>query len=95
MPDAVFTLWWTGLIVTWVVFVPVAIYSLHRTWRAAQSIRSYAADALVAAGGIAAGTAHVTALNATMEVAGQMVASAGEIRKKLDTVANVLIERAG
>jgi hypothetical protein len=35
--------------------VPIAVYSLHRTWRAAQSIRRYAADALQAAASIVDG----------------------------------------
>jgi hypothetical protein len=36
IPDAVYTIWWIGLILTLVVFVPLAVYSLHRTWRSAR-----------------------------------------------------------
>ena len=53
VPDAVYTIWWIGLIVTLVVFVPLAVYSLHRTWRSARSIQRYAAETLQAAAGIA------------------------------------------
>ena len=35
------------------LFVPLAVYSLHRTWRSARSIQRYAAETLRAAGGIA------------------------------------------
>ena len=93
VPEAVYTIWWTGLIVTLVVFVPLAVYSLHRTWRSARSIQRYAAETLQAAGGIARNTANITALDATIAVAGDMLGAAGAVERKLDTVATVLEER--
>lgn len=93
VPDAVYTIWWTGLIVTLVVFVPLAVYSLHRTWRSARSIQRYAAETLRAAGGIARNTANITALEATIAVAGDMLVAAGAAERKLNTVATVLEER--
>ena len=94
MPDAVYTIWWIGLIVTLVVFVPLAVYSLHRTWRSARSIQRYAAETLRAAGSIARNTANIKALDATISVAGDMLGSAGAVERKLDTVATVLEERS-
>ncbi|MBA3970285.1 MAG: hypothetical protein H0X52_09300, partial [Gemmatimonadetes bacterium] len=41
-PPAVYTIWWIGLILTLVVFVPLSVFLLHRTWRAARSIQLYA-----------------------------------------------------
>jgi hypothetical protein len=93
VPQAVYTIWWIGLIATLVVFVPLAVYLLHRTWRAARSIQRYAAEALQAAGGIARNTANVVALDTTIEVAGGMLTAAGAVERKLDTVATVLEER--
>ena len=93
VPNAVYTIWWVGLIVTLVVFVPLAVYSLHRTWRSARSIQRYAAETLRAAGGIARNTANITALDATIAVAGDMLVAAGAAERKLDTVATVLEER--
>jgi hypothetical protein len=93
VPQAVYTIWWIGLMVTLVVFVPLAVYLLHRTWRAARSIQRYAAEALQAAGGIARNTTNIAALNATIEVAGGMLTAAGAVERKLDTVATVLEER--
>lgn len=93
-PSAVYTLWWIGLIVTLVVFVPWAVYLLHRTYLAARSIERYAADALTAAAGIVANTKNVAALDATIGVAGQLLDGAGSVVKKLDTTATVLAERA-
>ena len=94
MPNAVYVLWWIGLIVTLVVFVPLAVYLLHRTWRAARSIQWYAVEALTAAAGIAGNTKYVPALDDTISVAGQMLGVAGGIVNKLDTAATVLAERA-
>lgn len=94
-PDAVFTIWWIGLILTLVLFVPLAVYLLHRTWRAARSIQLYAAEALEAAAGIVANTAHIPALNDTIGVATEMYELAGAVESKLDTTATVLSRRAG
>lgn len=93
-PPAVYTIWWIGLIVTLVVFVPWAVYLLHRTWQAARSIQRYAADALAAAAGILANTRNISALDTTIEAAGEMLGAAGRVVGKLDTVATVLAARA-
>src|SRR6185436_17183313 len=92
VPHAVYTIWWIGLLVTLVVFVPLAVYLLHRTWRAARSIQWYAAEALTAAAGIAGNTKYVPALDDTIGVASQMLGVAGGIVSKLDTAATVLAE---
>lgn len=94
VPNAVYMIWWAGLIVTLVVFVPLAVYLLHRTWQAARSIQRYAAETLVAAGGIARNTANIVALDTTITVAGDMLGAAGAAERKLDTVATVLEERS-
>src|SRR5262245_48267194 len=93
VPDAVYTIWAIGVVVTLVVFVPLAVYLLHRTWRAARSIQRYAAEALVAAGGIAANTRNIVALDGTIEIATEMLAGAGAAERKLDTIASVLEAR--
>jgi hypothetical protein len=94
IPDPVYVIWWIGLVVTLVVFVPLAVYSLHRTWRSARSIQRYAAETLRAAAGIARNTANVKALDATIGVATDMLGGAGAIEKKLSGVAGVLEQRA-
>ena len=94
MPGPVFTIWWVGLIVTLVVFVPMSVYLLHRTWIAARSIRNYAAEALTAAAGIAGNTQNIPALDATIGVGVAMVAVAGKIVGKLEAAATVLAKRA-
>ena len=94
IPDAVYVIWWIGLVFTLLVFVPLAVYSLHRTWRSARSIQRYAAETLQAAAGIARNTANVKALDATIGVATEMLGGAGAIERKLSTIATVLEERA-
>ena len=94
VPDAVYIVWAIGVVLTLVVFVPLAVYLLHRTWRAARSIQRYAGEALVAARGIAANTQQITALDATIEVASEMLDVAGAIERKLNTVATVLENRS-
>lgn len=93
-PTAVYTIWWTALILTFVAFIPLSLYFLHRTWSAARGIQLYAAEALAAAAGIAGNTKHITALDATIGVAGQILSTAGEVAGKLGTVADVLEARA-
>ena len=94
VPSAVYTIWWIGLVMTLVVFVPWAVYLLHRTFLAARSIERYTAEALTAAAGIVANTKNIAALNATIGVAGQLLEGAGSVVSKLDTTATVLAERA-
>ena len=94
MPDAVSTIWWIGLILTLVLFVPLAVYSLHRTWRSARSIQRYAAEALQAAAGIERNTRNIVALDTTIGVATEVLTVAGGVERKLDTIARVLEERS-
>jgi hypothetical protein len=94
IPPVVYTIWWIGLILTLVLFVPLTVYLLHRTWHAARSIERYAAETLQAAAGIAANTQHVPALDATIQTATGMLAAAGSVERKLDAVATVLEQRS-
>lgn len=93
-PSAVYAIWWVALILTFVLFIPLSVYLLHRTWSAARGIQRYAAESLAAAAGIAENTQHISALDATIGVAGQILATAGNVAAKLGTVADVLEERA-
>ena len=94
MPHSVYVVWWIGLGVTLVIFVPLSVYLLHRTWVAARSINRYAAEALTAVAGIAGNTQHIPALDSTIAVGSAMVGVGGQIAAKLDTAATVLAQRA-
>ena len=92
-PPAIFTLWGIALLVTFVVFIPLAVYLLHATYRAARSIDLYARETLVAAAGIAGNTKNIPALDATIGTATEILAAAEAVEAKLDTIASVLEQR--
>lgn len=94
IPPLVFTIWWVGLVLTLVVFVPLAVALLHRLWRSAREIQLYAREALTAAEGIARNTAQVGALDETIAVASAILAGASSIEQKLDAVTGILARRA-
>lgn len=93
-PPDVFTIWTITILLTALVFVPLAVYSLFRLLRAAWSIQRYAKDAVAPAQAIAASTAALPALDDTISVAGEILAAAGNVAAKLDTVASALEARA-
>ncbi len=92
--DAVHTVWAGTLLLVVLVIVPLAIALLHRTLRAAWSIRRYLDEMLVAGAGIAGNTAAVKALDDTLSVAGSMVAVAGNMKSHTGTIASVMANRA-
>ena len=94
LPTAVYAIWWIVLLVVVVVIVPLAIALLHRTLRAALSIRRYLGEMLQAGVGIAGNTGSIGALKDTISVASAMVATAGSIKQHTGTIATVLSERA-
>jgi hypothetical protein len=69
VPTAVFVLWWTALVLTVLVIVPVTLRFLQRTWAAARTIHRYAVDTRVAAQGIAANVAAISALDEAVAAA--------------------------
>ena len=87
-------IWWAGLLITLFVFVPLSVLLLHRLWQVSRSIQLYAAAALEAAGGIAGNTAHIGALDQTIEVASSILATAGSIEQKLGAATGALAQRA-
>lgn len=92
--DAVQTIWLVTLLIVVVVIVPLAIWLLHRTLRAALSIRRYLDEMLAAGVGIAGHIASIKALDDTIGVAGAMVKVAGDIKSHSGTIATVLAARA-
>ena len=87
-------IWWVGLVITLVVFVPVALYGLNRLLQAARSIERYAAETLTAAAGIVGNTKNVAALDVTIRTASHMLDGANSVERKLAIIADVLAERA-
>lgn len=94
LPTAVYAIWWTVLGIVVVVIVPLAVYLLHRTLRAAVSIRRYLEEMLNAGVGIAGNTSSIGALSETLRVAVAMGAVAGNLHEHTGTIATVLSQRA-
>jgi len=94
-PPTVLVLWWIAVGLTVAVVVPLAVYLLHRTWRAARNIRRYSEAALEAGLGIAGNTGRIPALDDTIAGAGPLLERAAAIHELTTTVTRVLRRRAG
>ena len=93
MPQAVLILWTILLVVT-VLLLPLIISLLHKTWSASRNIERYFKEMNEAGGGIAGNTAHISALNDTIQVATTMLGVAGEIDENAATIKGALADRA-
>ena len=94
LPEAVYAIWCTVLLLVVVVIVPLAIALLHRTLRASLSIKRYLAEMLTAGVAIAKNTSSIPALKDTISVGSAMVETAGRLKDKSGTIASVLAARA-
>jgi len=93
MSQAVHVLWTILLVVT-VSLLPLIISLLHKTWRASRSIERYFKEMNEAGVGIAGNTAHISALNDTIQVATTMLGVAGEIDGNAAIINGALADRA-
>ncbi len=93
--SAVEWVWAATLALVVVLIVPLAIALLHRTLRAALSIRRYLDEMLAAGVGIAGNTVSVKALDDTIGVAVSMLGVAANLKSHSGTIATVLAGRAG
>lgn len=94
LPDAVYFIWQLVLVVVVVVIVPLAIYLLQRTLKAALSIKRYFKEMLAAGVVIAKNTNSIASLNDTIKVATAMVKTSAKLDEHSATIAKVLAERA-
>ncbi|HIC39883.1 MAG TPA: hypothetical protein EYO74_00545 [Piscirickettsiaceae bacterium] len=94
LPDSVYFIWQTVLIIVVVAIVPLAIFLLQRTLRAALNIKRYFSEMLTAGVAIAENTSSITALNDTIEVATGMVETSAKLEEHSATIATVLSDRA-
>jgi hypothetical protein len=94
LPAGVYVIWAVTLGLVVLVVVPLAVVLLHRTARAAWSIRRYLREMLEAGTGIAGHTAAIAALDDTSASAATLVDVAGRIRGHSEAAATVLAARA-
>lgn len=93
MPGIVYTLWIITLVVALLLF-PFIVRLLHKTYQAARNIEYYLREMKDAGMGIAGNTEHITALDSTIEVAVDILDSAGKINSNAETIKVTLAERA-
>ncbi len=93
MPPIVYTLWIVVLVVA-VLLLPFIIRLLHKTLIAARNIERYLREMKEAGLGIAGNTAHITALDSTINVAVDILDSAGKINTNAETIKGVMADRA-
>ena len=79
VPDIVYWIWGLTLVIAVVVILPIAVYLLHRTWKAARSIELYFGEMRDAGVGIAGNTGNIKALDDTIAVATQIIETSGQI----------------
>jgi hypothetical protein len=87
--------WAITLGVVTVVIVPLAVYLLRRTLRAAMSIERYTREALAAGGGIAANTAAVAALEDTIRAASTLLEAAEQLKRRAAEVGDAVASSRG
>ena len=88
-------LWLITLLIAVFAVLPLVVYLLHRTWRAARSIERYFAEMLTAGVGIAGNVAAIKALEETISVATTILGVAGQINNGAEVIKNTLAARAG
>lgn len=93
MPGIVYILWIVVLVVAVILF-PFIVRLLHKTFLAAKNIERYLKEMKEAGLGIAANTGNITALNSTIEVAVDILDSAGKINNNAETIETVMADRA-
>lgn len=93
MPQAVYVLWIIVLAVALLLF-PFIVRLLHKTLIAAKHIERYLREMKEAGMGIAGNTAHITALDSTIEVAVDILDSAGKINSNAETIKTVMADRS-
>jgi tartrate dehydratase alpha subunit/fumarate hydratase class I-like protein len=93
MPGIVYTLWIVVLAVALLLF-PFIVRLLHKTLIAAKNIERYLREMKEAGLGIAGNTGHITALDSTIEVATDILGSAGKINNNAETIKVTLADRA-
>ena len=94
LSTAAYAIWWATLALVVFVIVPLVVYLLHRTLRAARSIRTYVAEMLTAGIGIADNTGAIAALNDTTATAVPMIGAAEQLKAHSSTLVAILARRA-
>ena len=93
MPTIVYILWIVVLAVALILF-PFIVRMLHKTFMSAKNIERYLREMKEAGLGIAGNTGYIPALDSTIEVAVDILDSAGKINTNAETIEVTLADRA-
>ncbi len=93
MPTIVYILWIVVLAVALILF-PFIVRMLHKTFMSAKNIERYLREMKEAGLGIAGNTGYIPALDSTIEVAVDILDSAGKINTNAETIEVTLANRA-
>ena len=88
-------IWAITLGVVTVVIVPLAVYLLHRTLRAARSIERYTRESLAAGVGIASNTGAIAALDDTIRAASALLEAAEALKRQTAEVSEAVAGSQG
>ena len=88
-------IWAITLAVVTVVIVPIAVYLLHRTLRAARSIERYTRESLAAGVGIASNTGAIAALDDTIRAASALLEAAEALKRQTAEVSDAVAGSLG
>jgi len=88
-------IWAITLAVVTVVIVPLAVYLLHRTLRAARSIERYTRESLAAGVGIASNTGAIAALDDTIRAASALLEAAEALKRQTAEVSDAVAGSQG
>lgn len=94
VPMEVYVIWIVVLAIALLIILPLTVYQLQRALNAARSIERYLAEMRDAGVGIANNTQHIQALDDTIQVAGQLLETAGSINEHTATIESALTARA-
>ncbi len=93
MPHIVYIFWIIILAVA-VLILPFIIWLLHKVLYSARNIERYLREMKEAGLGIAGNTGYIPALDSTIEVAVDILDSAGKINSNAETIKVTLADRA-
>jgi len=93
VPGAIYVIWWVVLGVAVFIVLPLVLYLLQRTLRAARHIERYFAETLESGVVIAQSTSAEPAPNDTITVATMILETAGAVEQKAGAAAGALASR--
>jgi len=94
LPESVYLIWQTVLVIVVAIIVPLSIYLLQRTLRGALDIKRYFGEMLTAGVAIDEHTRSIAALNDTVSVATGMVETSEKLDQHSAAIAKILSDRA-